>query len=657
MTRDGGILTPDLQEYLENDKLKRQKKAKYMVERRLKLKAEKNNQAPIPNEDTLTNRPQSYIPVLSSLTAGSSRNDFGSVPINLDNNAVSTYHPLTFDKGVSTDPPPQPPTFPYPTGEEQRPLTLDKSIMTDPISTVVAIPVHDSTEHIVNLTSFDEFQYPEEFPTVVWSGGGYKTGLPYIRDPQNPLVNLLKNDETHVRHLSQTALVESDWVVYVKYEEHLHDVDLAKEIAENLQYGRTVVLKGHPYESAALNETSLYCRFNLFGRDPVVVSDAACRLDNPTYPFVHMTLSQFCDGAKDNSRIQCILDVPTLDGERPRFLKFLDDGYTSYGRMDKRFPARQHINVDVQKSASWSLLHQGLYHTYAHHDANGHATWTQVLSGYKFWVIVRPKNHQTDRNRHEIFNTTDKLMIAEPNEHGFYHTETDRVVIYAGPGDFIIMPPATLHEVFTPVPSVTIGGHFYTYNTLHLTELARSIDKGSMDKFTNQTTGIAGMTIMAMTSILPIMVDRGINFSSFLITSLFTWTFQVIHRKPLASLCHMVLYPQKYGSEIIDADLLVYNSKHTQPRKRLSDVDNAISIAQKLVKSLNLPQNVEHYPRGNKNREDFIFDGYSFLDPGPPVPWAGFVTDLQFEPIMSIVSEPDELQVDFDNSEDSDYVD
>ena len=39
-------------------------------------------------------------------------------------------------------------------------------------------------------------------------------------------------------------------------------------------------------------------------------------------------------------------------------------------------------------------------------------------------------------------------------------------------------PPGVFHKVYTPVKSIATGGHFLTYGSLHLTEIARSYDKG-----------------------------------------------------------------------------------------------------------------------------------------------------------------------------------
>jgi hypothetical protein len=240
-----------------------------------------------------------------------------------------------------------------------------------------------------------------------------------------------------------------------------------------------------------------------------VNSDAVERVENHTHPHLLMTLEDFCNGTKDNSRIQCILDSPTLDGEVPPFIKFLDDGHTAYTRLHGYFPDRKHRALDVQKSTSWALLHQGLYHTYAHHDSDGYLTWTQVLSGYKFWVILRPKSYNTDTNRNQLYESANKYMTQVPTEHGYYGHESERTLIYAGPGDIIVMPPGTFHEVYTPIPSVTVGGHVYSYNALHLTEMSRSLDKKTEEKFTNTTHPSATLTIVQMLAALPLFKNKG----------------------------------------------------------------------------------------------------------------------------------------------------
>jgi len=218
-----------------------------------------------------------------------------------------------------------------------------------------------------------------------------------------------------------------------------------------------------------------------------------------------MQLEQFCQGAKDNLRVQCLLDMPSIDGERPKFIKFLDNGHTAYFRLHNYYPSRKNIEIDVQRSASWVLIHQGLYHTFAHQDADGYSTWTQILSGYKFWTIIRPRDKDAIQNRTAHYRSASRFLDQEFNkEFGYYGEEFERTVIYGKPGDIIIMPPATFHEVYTPVPSVTLGGHFYTYNALHLTEMGRACDMHTSGRFTNQSHFSSSLTIALMMAALPL---------------------------------------------------------------------------------------------------------------------------------------------------------
>ena len=48
-----------------------------------------------------------------------------------------------------------------------------------------------------------------------------------------------------------------------------------------------------------------------------------------------------------------------------------------------------------------------------------------------------------------------------------------------------IQGPGQFHEVYTPVPSITSGGHFYSYDTMHLTGATCDFDKATGGDFTN----------------------------------------------------------------------------------------------------------------------------------------------------------------------------
>lgn len=103
---------------------------------------------------------------------------------------------------------------------------------------------------------------------------------------------------------------------------------------------------------------------------------------------------------------------------------------------------------------------------------------------------------------------------------GFYGQSSERFIIYRAPGDimygyfickqcilifFIIaFNILCLYEVYTPVPSVNCSGHFYTYNSLHLTEVSHLIDHWTSGSLSNQTHPSSTMTIAMMLAALPL---------------------------------------------------------------------------------------------------------------------------------------------------------
>jgi hypothetical protein len=118
-------------------------------------------------------------------------------------------------------------------------------------------------------------------------------------------------------------------------------------------------------------------------------------------------------------------------------LRFLDDGHTAWYQLHEKFPSRKSIPLDIQKSSSWLLFHQALYHTYAHHDADGYSTWTLILSGFKFWIMLRPKGYKDFTSRRSIFEACANYLSDSPDENGYYGGESERFVIYGCPGDLM----------------------------------------------------------------------------------------------------------------------------------------------------------------------------------------------------------------------------
>ena len=117
--------------------------------------------------------------------------------------------------------------------------------------------------------------------------------------------------------------------------------------------------------------------------------------------------------------------------------RFIDEGHTSWYHLHEYFPSQVSIPLDIQKSSSWLLFHQALYHTFVHHDADGYATWTQILDGFPFLVVMRPKGYEGCKSRKEIYEMCKAYLSATADKNGFYGSESERFVIYGTPGDIM----------------------------------------------------------------------------------------------------------------------------------------------------------------------------------------------------------------------------
>lgn len=60
------------------------------------------------------------------------------------------------------------------------------------------------------------------------------------------------------------------------------------------------------------------------------------------------------------------------------------------------------------------------------------------------------------------------------------------------------MPPGTWHLVYTPVRTLATGGHFFTFETTHLTEMSQKFDHKNGLHVTNTTHVSAYETLINM---------------------------------------------------------------------------------------------------------------------------------------------------------------
>ncbi|KAL8864144.1 MAG: hypothetical protein Q9198_010065 [Flavoplaca austrocitrina] len=107
-----------------------------------------------------------------------------------------------------------------------------------------------------------------------------------------------------------------------------------------------------------------------------------------------------------------------------------------------------------QAGQEWFLLSQEHSVSPAHIDVAGFCTVVIVVEGGKVWYpLSRP-----DENDRRHFAQCGSL-VPEGFSNGWARILLER-------GDVLIMPPGTIHAVFTPEDCLCVGKHFYTAGTI-----------------------------------------------------------------------------------------------------------------------------------------------------------------------------------------------
>jgi hypothetical protein len=108
----------------------------------------------------------------------------------------------------------------------------------------------------------------------------------------------------------------------------------------------------------------------------------------------------------------------------------MDHGYQTWAQLHLTKSNREEMQSDVLKARSWGLIHHAMFHTYVHHDAEGYATWVEVDSGLKLWVILRPLDDTVLPDRLSLYRDQTAFL---PD--GDYKPTWKPWVIAALPGD------------------------------------------------------------------------------------------------------------------------------------------------------------------------------------------------------------------------------
>ncbi|KAG1791151.1 uncharacterized protein HD556DRAFT_1445406 [Suillus plorans] len=421
------------------------------------------------------------------------------------------------------------------------PLMRDAEVMTDapepfvnlPVETI-PVPSSPTFSTLTNLDSRDRAtpiigtQVHEKSDTIDWSDGS-TTVLPCImRDG----VNICQEDADTVAFfasLPESLPETSKNVVHLHYKDwRTKSRQLCDEISAAIRVNKAVVIRNiSTPEPATLDLDYLEDR-GMSDLMHVVIHDAEQRTKDFTFPHQHATLEEFVNNIHDPNKIQCILDVGYGQGGLPSALSTLDSGIVNgWNQTTVDCPVGEKVHPDNFTVHSWALIHSPAFWTHPHHDSDGSLTFVQVETGEKKWGLWRHV-HEDMLTRTHLSEIAPELTDLYQNRKKIQETWHGEIVTLL-PGDMLIQPPGQFHAVYTPVTSFATGGHFYNYETMHLTELSRYIDHKQGRTLTNQVHEHSLETFQRMVINLP-RISRRIK----------------LYSRPLIALCIMVFDCNKY---------------------------------------------------------------------------------------------------------------
>ncbi|KIY47072.1 hypothetical protein FISHEDRAFT_59950, partial [Fistulina hepatica ATCC 64428] len=287
----------------------------------------------------------------------------------------------------------------------------------------------------------------------------------------------------------------------------------------------------------------------------IEVHDMLRRHSNFTNPQRQMTILDMCRLPDSIDNAHSALDLPCSANVIPPIINCMDDGFNSWLFAKRMYPSVELIPFDSALVRSWSLLNKAGFFTWAHNDAAGLNTWVKIIKGCKIWAVTRPQTH-TSRSLQDIVDSQEDYQYslrpgeleddelsqesmsieeleAADNKWHYPYTEMkkDADVVDLHPGDVLIQPGGVWHEVYSPVPSIAVGGHLICIDTMHYMAITRWYHAQCGKYITNTDHTSVQMTLIRIIVRIPFMERK---------------TFP---KKAIGALCHMVLHPDVYLSQ------------------------------------------------------------------------------------------------------------
>jgi Cupin superfamily protein len=214
---------------------------------------------------------------------------------------------------------------------------------------------------------------------------------------------------------------------------------------------KPILIRGDTTAVKGLKTIDYYLNFIRDWGVVVAVQDPSRRRDQPsgtTWP-VEKVISRFETGSKP-LRQQPPINLLNLDcletNPTPECFSVEAMNYLPKLRVVGNGRPSEGSALFWNKVEKWRLLAQGGSGSLAHCDHCGFWTWVKVDEGKRLWLLCQLSEEDW----------------AEFAERGLSFTGGQWSYVWLEPGDVLIMPPGTVHAVFTPENTLCVGGNAWS---------------------------------------------------------------------------------------------------------------------------------------------------------------------------------------------------
>ncbi|KAL1749830.1 hypothetical protein FB107DRAFT_188388, partial [Schizophyllum commune] len=517
-------------------------------------------------------------------------------------------------------------------------------------------------------------------PTVQWPTG-LVTSTPFLPDVRRGKRgrNMLKWDQTYVESVARKFKSSRDRPDLCVHAEFTTLKAAFKLIDECNAHGKPLVFDNFPdsmkwAHSATAIDDDPYMDPMTWSADrvsgvvganldtPRDFQDARLREIKPMHPYVTATLREFHTWLKMPGKVRCILDLTCgfrqSDDVTDKMADNVIESFSStFGNM---YAGHFEITADMIKTLDWFLLHTSGFLTFGHIDASGMATSAEIRgAGLKEWIVFsstnmpKPKagDSRQERRRMQarlvqrirnLIAAASRDDLSPPNRtSGDGDWDVDGCIIELRPGMKYYQPAGTVHAAYTPIPTAAAGKHFFTYNDLHRMEVSRRVQRTKKSVTNHDHTCGVQLMLITMAAALPIRATTG----------------QVFFRKPMIAMALMLTRPHDYIEEPASLDdefaedeanmqstpgTAEYRMTQRLRSKHWADKGTAFDrLAYTVAMRILLACKAKYV--GDKEPKvpgcEYIFEGDSWDNPGPPLDIRGLTDDLRTTHVDEIISQ------------------